>query len=438
MKFDSRSGRQLIRWAAVGLLLAASLAWTIAVRRKSVAQSDEDVPLARVQRHDLELKIYSSGELRAGRSQMLTAPPIGGGALQITRLLHTGAPVKKGEVVIEFDPSEQRFKLEQSRSELLEAEQEIIKAKADAKVQAAEDKVALLKARFDVRRAQLEVGKNELVSTIEAQKNQLALDAAKRALAQLEQDAQSHASSGQAGIGLAQEKWTKAKLTMDEARDNTEKLKVVSPMQGLVSIQKEMSCEFCFEGQSFPDYHVGDQVHPGSAIAEVIDPTQMELSVPVSERERGNVQLDQPVRVEFDALPGQTLRGKIKSVAGMAQRQFFWETDFQNKFDVSIELVDRDRRLRPGMTALVTIEGETKKDALTIPRQALFQKNGRQIVYVKNGGNFDEHAVTIRGQTESRAVIIGLKPGDLVAIIDPTAPKKTTAAGAPVLPGGTP
>src|SRR4051812_39994776 len=69
---------------------------------------------------------------------------------------------EKGDLVMEFDPSEQRYKLEQNRSELLQAEQEIAKAKADAAVVAAQDKVALLKARFDVRRAELDVQKNEL------------------------------------------------------------------------------------------------------------------------------------------------------------------------------------------------------------------------------------------------------------------------------------
>ena len=116
---------------------------------------------------------------------MLTAPPVGGGALQITRLSHTGLPVKKGDIVIEFDPSEQRYKLEQNRSELLQADQEITKAKADAAVLAAQDKVALLKARFDVRRAELDVQKNELVSAIDGKKNQLALEQAQRVLAEL-------------------------------------------------------------------------------------------------------------------------------------------------------------------------------------------------------------------------------------------------------------
>ena len=65
--------------------------------------------------------------------------------------------MKKGDIVIEFDPSEQHYKLEQNRSELLQAEQEITKAKADAAVLAAQDKVALLKARYNVRRAELDV-----------------------------------------------------------------------------------------------------------------------------------------------------------------------------------------------------------------------------------------------------------------------------------------
>src|SRR5262249_58410844 len=96
------------------------------------------------------------------------------------------------------------YKLDQNRSELLQAEQEITKAKADAAVVAAQDKVALLKAKFDARRAELDVQKNELVSTIDARKNDLALDQAKRVLAELEQDVKSRSASGKAAhIGAA-------------------------------------------------------------------------------------------------------------------------------------------------------------------------------------------------------------------------------------------
>lgn len=161
-------------WIAVGLIVAA-VGGMIAMSRNRPPTSTNDIPVAEVKRGDLEIQVHATGELKAGESMMLTAPAIGGDALQITHLAQTGDVVKKGDVAIEFDPSEQHYKLEQNHSELLQAEQEITKAKADAQVQAAQDKVALLKAHYNVRRAELDVGKDELLSKIDAQKNDLAL-----------------------------------------------------------------------------------------------------------------------------------------------------------------------------------------------------------------------------------------------------------------------
>ena len=198
--------RRVILWGVLAAILVGAVAVVAAARRSSIPASDGEIPVGQVKRGDMELKVVVTGELRANHTITLTAPPVGGGALQITQLSHTGVPVKKGDIVIEFDPSEQRYKLEQNRSELLQADQEITKAKADAAVLAAQDKVALLKDRFDVRRAELDVQKNELVSAIDGKKNQLALEQAQRVLAELEQDIQSHTASGQATIYLAQEK----------------------------------------------------------------------------------------------------------------------------------------------------------------------------------------------------------------------------------------
>ena len=261
-----------------------------------------------VKRGDLEMKVYVTGELRASHSEMLTAPPIGGGALQITHLLHTGSPVKKGDLVMEFDPSEQHFKLDQNRSELQQAEQEITKAKADAAVVAAQDKVALLKARYDVRRAELDVQKNELVSTIDAKKNDLALEQAKRVLAELEQDVKSRSASNQAAISLAEEKRNKAKLAMDQAQGNIDKMRVVAPMDGLVALEKNEGAAggFYFSGMSLPEYREGDQVEPGRTVGQVVDAKEMELSAKVGELERNNIKEGQSVDLQLDAFPGST------------------------------------------------------------------------------------------------------------------------------------
>jgi HlyD family secretion protein len=407
------------------------------VRRASPSATKDDVPSVYVKRGDLEMKVFVTGELRASHSEMLTAPPIGGGALQLTRLLHTGTAVKKGDLVMEFDPSEQHFKLDQNLSELMQAEQEITKAKADAAVVAAQDKVALLKARFDVRRAELDVQKNELVSTIDARKNDLALEQAKRVLAELEQDVKSRRASNQARISLANEKRNKAKLAMDQAQDNINKMRVTAPMDGLVAVEKNEGAAggFFFSGMSLPEYREGDQVEPGRTVGQVIDPVGMELVAKVGELERNNIKQGQSVDIELDALPGITFHGTVKTVGGNNSRRF-WEDDTSSKFEVSITLADTDARMRPGLTARVYINGDPRKDVLYAPRQALFLKENKRVVYVRNGNSFDAREVKIQAENESRAAIEGISAGTEIALIDPTAPRKAANAGAPSPAGG--
>lgn len=428
--------RRAITWAVVAVVLCAVAGVVAAVRKATPATTSIDVPTAIVKRGDLEMKVFATGELKASHTQMLTAPPIGGGALQLTHLVHTGAAVKKGELVMEFDPTEQLYKLDQNRSELLQAEQEITKAKADAAVVAAQDKVALLKARFDVRRAELDVQKNELVSSIDARKNQLALEGAQRVLAELEQDVKSRSLSNQATIQLAQEKRNKAKLAMDQAEDNIKKMRIVSPMDGLVAVDKNADIfgGMMFGGMALPEYREGDQVQPGRTVAQVIDPNGMELVAKVGELERNGIKEGASVDFQLDAFPEMNFHGTVKTVGGSNTRQF-WDDDTASKFEVSITFASTDPRIRPGLTAHVFINGEPQKNVVYAPRQAVFLKDSKRLVYVRNGSNFDPHEVKIHAQNESRAAIEGISAGTEIALVDPTAPRKATSAASPVPSG---
>lgn len=417
--------RQILWGAGIVIVLAAA-AVVATARWSRVSTENTGIPYGRVRRGNLELTVHATGELRATHTATLNAPSIGGGSLQITRLLHTGTSVKKEDIVIEFNPSEQQYKTEQNRSELLQAEQEIIKAKADNEVQKAKDRVALLKARFDVRRAELEVGKNELASAIDAKKNDLALDQFRRALAQLEQDILSHAASGKANIGLAEEKRNKAKLAMQQAQQNIEKMKVRAPMDGVVAIEKNREGDFFFGGMSIPDYHEGDQTNPGSAIARVIDPREMEVNAKIAERDRGNVRVGQSVNLQFDALPGSSLRGTVKTIGAMASRNF-WDDEAGGMFDITVQVPGSDPRLRAGFTAQVIVVGDEQKNVLYVPRQALFMNDGKRVVYVKNGNGSEAREVKVEAESESRAAISGLTDGSEVALVNPAAPRK--AAG---------
>src|SRR5205807_2723043 len=234
----------------------------IALAMQQLHPAAKVVPTTRVQKGTLQLDINTLGELRTPHSAMLVAPSVSG-TLQIIHVAKTGAAVKAGEVVVEFDPSEQEYNLEQSRSQLAEAGQQIVKAKADAEVKTAEDKVALVKAKFDVRRAELEVGRNELASDIDAKKNLLTLDQAKRHWEQIQQDINSRAASSNAALALLVEKSRTAALGMKQAQQNIDSMKLKSPIDGLVSVRDNQDANggWFAQGISLPQYREGDLVY---------------------------------------------------------------------------------------------------------------------------------------------------------------------------------
>ncbi|PYV14004.1 MAG: multidrug transporter [Acidobacteria bacterium] len=427
---------KLLRLNSVVFVALALTAADRALAGGQFGETQAKIPVAKVSKGDLELKVYATGELRPVRSMMLIAPPVGGGTLRIIHLTRSGSRVNGGDVVIEFDPSEQQYNLEQSRSDLLQAEQEIAKAKADAEVQTSQDKVALLKAQFAVRQADLDVSKNELLSAIDAKKNLLALAEAHRALAQLEQDIKSHAASNRATIAVAEEKRNKAKLAMDEAQRSIESMRVRAPIGGMVEVRKnqEASGGFFFGGMTLPDYREGDEVNPGSYIAQVLETNQMELEAKLDESDRTNVRVGEAVEVHVDALPGAAFKGKVKTLPGATSGDM-WGGNATRTFDATFELDKPAAELRPGFTAHLVILGSDIKGVLCLPRQAIFEKGGKPIVYVKSGSAFQSRDVEIKYQTESRVAVEGLPEGTEVALVNPEqAMKKSQKAATPLAP----
>ncbi len=398
------------------------------------------IPTARVQRGNLELRTHTAGEMRAARSGQLTVPPVSG-TLQIVLLLKTGTIVKEGDIVIDLDPSEQEYLLDQASSQMLQAEQEITKARADAAVQAAEDKVNLLKARFDLRRAELEVGRNELLSAIDGRKNQLALEEARRRLEQLEKDFESRRKSSEAALAVLIERRNKERLSMVQAEQSIKNLTIRAPFSGMVAVKENRDgLNFGFPGMTVPEYRAGDQVSSGRFIAEVLEVSQMEILARVSENERGNILPGQSIQVRVDAVPGPTLNGKVKNVAGMASRDM-WSSDGQRRFDATFQVDAADPRLRPGVSAQIIIVGNQVRDALYIPRLAVFEKDGKPVVFLRQGEDFEAREVRIAHRTESQVVVEGLAEGAEVALANPEKdlkrPGKSGAPAAPSIGAGT-
>jgi multidrug efflux pump subunit AcrA (membrane-fusion protein) len=411
------------RWRRValgaGVLALAGVAVTIAKGSPVIPETRATVPTAKVVRGPLKLTVYATGELRAGRTVNLVAPPAGG-SLRILKLLPTGTAVKKDEPVIEFDPSDQQFNVEQAKSDLAEAEQQIVKMKADNAVQASQDQLNMLTARFDVRRAEIGVLANEFVGTIEAQKNALTLEEARRHLQQLEQDAASRLATGTAALAVVEERRHKAELAMQRAQSIIDNLAVKAPIDGLVAVKENRDGQyFFFSGMVLPEYREGDTTFSGRNVADLIESGRMEVRAKVTEVDRDNLQTGQAATVQIDALPGRTFAAKVGPLSGSASRGSFFETSAVRQFDITLNLDQPDPAMRAGSSLRLTIEGRELPNALHVPRQAVFEKAGKNYVFLQSGDRFERHDVKVVTATESRAVIDGLHDGDVIALVDP-------------------
>jgi HlyD family secretion protein len=288
-------------------------------------------------------------------------------------------------------------------------------------VQASQEKLDMLTARYNVRRAELDTAGNEFIGAIEAQKNELTLEESRRRLKQLEDDAAARTATSQAALSVVLERRNKARMAMERAQGIIDNLIVKAPTDGVVSVKENRDGQFFFfSGMVLPQYREGDSTFSGRNIADIVESGMMEVRAKVTETDRDNLQAGQAATVQVDALPGRTFTAKVGPLSGSASRGNFFETSAVRQFDITLQLDKPDPSMRAGSSLRVVIDGREIKDALHVPRQAVFEKNGKNFVFLQIGdGRFDRRDVKVENRTESRAVVSGLNEGDVIALVDP-------------------
>lgn len=161
----------------------------------------------------------------------------------------------------------------------------------------------------------------------------------------------------------------------------------------------------------------GDQVSPGTASIRVDDLARMLVEVRIPEVDINRVVIGDEVRMSFDAIRDQEYLGKVTEIARVGTT-----TQSGVDFAVTIELVDMDPQVRPGMTAAVNIVVEKLENVLLVPNRAVRFRDGKRVVYVQNAtGMLDAVDVQIGSSSELYSEIIGgeLKEGDVVVLNPP-------------------
>ncbi len=464
------------------LFVGGVLVGLLVVLTSVLVRKEHSLVAAEVRQGLFRVAVVETGTLEALRS-VTYASRIQSNQAKIVALAPEGRLVEKGDLLILFDAAPFEEEIRRNQALLAQAEADLLKASEDLKLQALQNAEEIQAARLRVGAADLELkdvqeGKGQLkeeeaevaVANAERElkdaKRQLedlspllaegfitrtelgrAEQAQERAaeelilarrrrdallnfgrpleLSQARSDVQSsretlrqlgsantsRLSQKEASIAAARSRIQEASAKVELAKQQLERCEVRADVPGIV-VYKEV-----FFGSERRRPQVGDQVWANQPLLILPDISKMVVETKVRETDIHKVERNQKVSVRVDAYPDLRLTGEVTLVGTLAKEEK--ERRGAKFFGVTVQINESEPGLRPGMTARVDIEAEEREDAIFVPLEAVFEKEGRHVVYPE--ARRPRAREVVLGPSNADFVVVekGLAPGERVLLRDP-------------------
>lgn len=373
------------------------------------SSSSISVPLFEVKKQNFIVSITESGDIRAKNSTSIVTPSVRG-QIKIIYLIPEGTYVHAGEVVAKFDPTEALTNYKDAQSKLQIAISDRKKLIADQKSQLMNLQSSLKEAQLSYELSQLNLQQMKFEASVKQEQAKLELEKDKLSLAKAKQDLESQEVVQKSDMDKTNIEVTQAEAALAKAKRDLDDLTLRAPKEGLVVYETNWST-----GRKIM---VGDTPWPGMPIISLPDLSEMQSITYVNEVDVSRVHPGQKVLVKLDAFRDSTFTGAISSVAALGKPKSRNSTI--KVFEVDVDIQSQSPILKPGMTTSNKIIIDQVPNVIYIPREAVFDKDGKRIVYLKDGSSFDERQVETGVKSENYVVVSkGLTPGEEVALIDP-------------------
>jgi len=308
-------------WLSIAAIVIA-VAAGIYYYRSDVAAETPTLNTAEVTQGDVVATVEATGTLEA-----VTTVEVG---TQVSGTIKTlgadfNSQVRQGQVIARLDPSLFDTQVAQERATVSR-----LKAEVDrARVQAEDAKVKLGRAR--------DLADKELIAKSD-------LDAAV-----------STSNAAEASVKSAEAQLVQAEASLNQAQVNLSHTIIRAPIDGVVIARNVNVGQTVAASMQAPTLFV---------LAQNLK--EMNVKASVDESDIGKIQLHQPVRFRVDAYPNDTFTGTVAQV----RLQPVVEQNVVS-YITMIEVPNADLKLKPGMTAAVTIETGRADDAIKVPNAAL-------------------------------------------------------------------
>jgi HlyD family secretion protein len=285
-------------------------------------QSDQKYRTEKVTRGDIVSSITATGAVNAVTT-VLVGTQVSGTIKNI--YVDFNSPVKKGQLIAQIDPAIFEAQVAQARANVLSAKANVEKAV-----------VALADARRTLNRQRALFAKN-LIARSDVDAAETAYDTA----------------GTQVSAAKAQLSQTEAALHIAET--NLRYTRIESPVNGIV-VSRNVDT-----GQT-----VAASFQTPTLFNIAQDLTKMQIDSSVAEADIGKIRVGQPVEFTVDAYPDSPFKGNVSEIRNAP-------ITVQNvvTYDVVVKVDNSELKLKPGMTANVSIIVSSKNGVLRVPNAAL-------------------------------------------------------------------
>jgi biotin carboxyl carrier protein len=379
-------------------------------------------------------RVTAEGNLEAAHATQLSVPVEAPGPMRIAWLAPDGARVRAGDVIATFDPTELDKALDTARGDLAKTREQMKKSGATSS--AALDDLGL---DADLARGDLEAADKFQKRDAEVfSRHEILASAADRELAQTrEKNARKarelRAAQSAAERALIEIDARKAEVSIGRSERGLAAIEMRAPHDGLFVAERNFRNE---------PVRPGDTVFAGQPIGELPELKTMRAEVYVLEADADGLEVGKPATVTLESRPDQPVTARVARVDTLAKPRFRGSP--VQYFAVDLDLAATDPTVaKPGARVRAELVLERRAQALSIPRQALFERAGKSVVFRREAGKADGRFAAVPVVTSpagpGRLVVeSGLGDGDVIALIDPereSAPGQTeTKDGPPGLP----
>lgn len=336
------------RWVAMAAVAAvvATIA-LLAGRGKSPAISKAVRSATTIPTQVLRLK----GTTEAVQSRAILAPLLAGQQVPTLTIIHlttAGTRVKQGDLLVEFDRQAQMRDFVDKQAEYAKLVDQVAEEQAKENAARAKDETELKAAEDNLRKTELEMQKAEIVSRIDAEKNQENLDEAKATYEQLRETFDLKRKAAQAAIRILEIQRDRTQQTMLHAQANADLMQIRSPLNGVVVLNT------IWKQGTMGEVQEGDQVRPGVPFMQVVNPANMQVRVMANQQDFPSLQVGQTAKVRLDAYPDLVFAAKLDQLAPIGEGG-----SFSNKlraFVVIVAIEGNDPKLMPDLSAAVDVD----------------------------------------------------------------------------------